>query len=86
MPLQGTPYLVVVAEPGPTATTPGRLHAFLARGDQGVNYAAGVWHHPLIAMDQVSDFLVIDRRGGGQNCDEVPLLQPTLLAHPSAPA
>ena len=49
--------------------------AFLARDGQGVNYRAGTWHHPLIALDQVSNFLVIDRGGPGKNCDEVDLLQ-----------
>ena len=86
MPLQRSPYLVVVAEPGSPDSQPGRLHAFLARGDQGVNYAPGVWHFPLIALDAVSDFLVIDRRGPGDNCDEVALAQPCLLAHPGAGA
>ena len=82
MPLQRTPYLVVVAEPGSAPAVPGRLHAFVARGDQGVNYAAGVWHHPLIALDEVSDFLVIDRRGAGHNCDEAELAEPWFLDHP----
>ncbi len=82
MPLQGRPYLVVVAEPGPQAAAPGRLHAFLAQGGQGVNYAPGVWHHALIAVDEVSDFLVIDRAGEGDNCDEVQLAQGYVLAYP----
>jgi len=62
----------VVAPPG---KAPGveDLQVFLARGDQGVNYATGVWHHPLLALDEVSDFLVIDRSGPGHNCDEVAL-------------
>ncbi|WP_407278432.1 ureidoglycolate lyase [Aromatoleum evansii] len=72
VPLSDAPYLVVVA---PTGDTPGiqDLRVFLARGDQGVNYARGVWHHPLLALDGVSDFLVIDRAGEGPNCDEVRL-------------
>ena len=84
MPLQRSPYLVVVAEPGSPASQPGPLHAFLARGDQGVNYSPGVWHYPLIALDAVSDFLVIDRRGTGHNCDEAQLAQTYLLAYPGA--
>jgi ureidoglycolate lyase len=84
MPLQGRPYLVVVAEAGPHLSVPGRLHAFVAQGGQGVNYAPGVWHHPLIAVDEVSDFLDIDRAGEGDNCDEVQLAQGYLLAHPRA--
>jgi ureidoglycolate lyase len=82
MPLQRRPYLVVVAEPGPQASIPGTLHAFLAQGEQGVNYAPGVWHHPLIAVDDVSDFLVIDRAGAGDNCDEVRLEPVYVLEYP----
>ena len=69
MPLNGRDYLAVVA----SAAEPEALRCFLARGDQGVNYAAGTWHHPLLALDVVSDFLVIDRSGPGANCDEVAL-------------
>ena len=73
MPLSGRPYLVVVAPAGP-APKACDLRVFLARGDQGVNYAPGVWHHPLLALGKVSDFLVIDRSGPGANCDEVELV------------
>ena len=38
--------------------------------DQGVNYAKGVWHHPLLALHDTSDFLIIDRSGPGDNCEE----------------
>jgi len=63
-------YLVVVAE-DPTAMP----RAFLASHGQGVNYRRGCWHHPLLALDEVSDFLVIDRGGPGDNCDEQTLAQ-----------
>jgi ureidoglycolate lyase len=69
MPLQGRPYLVVVAPPGERVDA-ADLHAFLACGDQGVSYAPGTWHHPLIALEAVSDFLVVDRAGPGNNCEE----------------
>jgi ureidoglycolate lyase len=49
------------------------MQAFVARGFQGVSYARGVWHHPLIALHKASDFLVVDRSGPGNNCDEVAL-------------
>ena len=75
VPMQNRPYLVVVAESLADSKEPGKVHAFIARGDQGVNYAAGVWHHPLIAVDEVSDFLVVDRQGEGHNCDEFTLDQ-----------
>ena len=79
IPMSGKPYLVVVAPAG-AAPRAGELKVFLARGDQGVNYAAGVWHHPLLALDAVCDFIVIDRRGPGPNCDEVELDIPGIIA------
>lgn len=79
MPLQGRPYLVVVAPPG-EAFALADLRAFLARGEQGVSYAPGVWHHPLLALEAVSDFLVVDRDGPGSNCDERPLPGPVEVA------
>lgn len=69
IPLSGHRYLVAVAPAGP-APDPAAVRVFLARGDQGVNYGRGVWHHPLLALDKAADFLVIDRSGPGNNCDE----------------
>jgi ureidoglycolate lyase len=70
VPLGPAPFLVLVAPPGKTVT-PADLRAFRTAPGQGVNYRRGTWHHPLIALDQVSEFLVIDRGGPGENCDEV---------------
>lgn len=64
-------YLVLVAPPGEFDSQ--QMRAFICQGFQGVNYAKGVWHHPLIAMDKVSDFIVVDRIGEGHNCDEIQL-------------
>lgn len=68
--MSGRPFLVVVAAPG-VAPSAGDLHAFVTNGRQGVNYARGTWHHPLIAFGAPGEFLVIDRGGPGENCDEV---------------
>lgn len=74
VPMSGRPWVVVVAPPGLAPTpAPAALRAFLCRGDQGVQYARGTWHHPLIALEAESDFLVVDRVGEGHNCDEVEL-------------
>ena len=78
IPMSGKPYLVVVAPAGEPPTVED-LKVFLARGDQGVNYATGVWHHPLLALEAVCDFLVVDRSGPGHNCDEVQLDTPGLI-------
>ena len=79
IPMSGRPYLVVVAPAG-AAPRVEDLRVFLARADQGVNYATGVWHHPLLALEGVSDFLVVDRSGPGHNCDEVQLETAGLIA------
>ena len=49
MPLAGRPFLVVVAPQG-ERIVPTEIRAFLAHGKQGVNFTAGVWHHPLLAL------------------------------------
>lgn len=71
IPLEGRPFLVVVAPAGDLV--PDDIKIFNARGDQGVNYAKGVWHHFSLVLNQPSDFLVIDRAGPGENLDEVEL-------------
>lgn len=78
VPLSGHPYLVVVAAADSTPAV-ANLRAFRCEGHQGVNYARGVWHHPLLALDGVSDFLVIDRAGPGDNCDVVDLGETAVL-------
>lgn len=78
MPLNGRPYLVAVAPRGDTFGA-NDVRVFLARGDQGVNYAAGVWHHPLLVLGEVSDFLIVDRAGPGANCDERDLPEPLTI-------
>lgn len=67
-PLADHPWLVVVAPDD--HGRPGEPRAFLAHGRQGVNYRANVWHHPLMALGVVSDFLVVDRDGEGSNLEE----------------
>jgi ureidoglycolate lyase len=71
-PLDGVPFLVVVA------VSPDRIQAFRANGDQGVNYRPNTWHHALLAIGQTSRFLVVDRGGPGENCDEVGI-EPAVL-------
>lgn len=85
IPLSGRAWLAVVAPSGnpPSASD---LRLFLCNGDQGVNYAPGVWHHPLLALDDVSDFIVLDRSGPGENCDIIELPEPAIIpAFPNSP-
>ncbi|MBL1430747.1 MAG: ureidoglycolate lyase [Robiginitomaculum sp.] len=71
IPLNNRPWLVVVAAKGEFA--PANMRAFLAQANQGVNFAAGTWHHFSLALGEVSDFLVIDRQGKSADCREIAL-------------
>ena len=68
IPLARARFVIVVAPAG--APRPSYLHAFVTDGVQGVNYRAGVWHHPLLVLDQVSDFVVLDRGASETDCEE----------------
>lgn len=74
-PLSDHDWLVVVAD----SPDPAALRCFHARGDQGVQYARGVWHHPLLVLVPSQDFLVIDRTGPGENLEEHDLPPGALL-------
>ncbi|MGO7921147.1 ureidoglycolate lyase [Rhizobium ruizarguesonis] len=80
-PVSGRPFLVIVSED--ENGRPGRPQVFLARGDQGVNYRRNVWHHPLMALEQASDFLVVDRDGPGNNLEEYFFETPYIIKEPA---
>jgi ureidoglycolate lyase len=80
VPLSGRPFLVGVSQDD--GDRPGRPKIFLARADQGVNYFANVWHHPLMALGEVSDFLVVDRDNTGANLQEYFFDKPYTIAQP----
>ena len=71
VPLGGRPYLVAVAPAG--AFDVSKVRLFRAEPHQGVHYRKGVWHHFLLVLDAESLFLVIDRAGPGDNCEEAEL-------------
>lgn len=67
LPLQDRPWLVVVAEDVHDFAS---YRAFTATGLQGINYARNTWHHPLLVLDAGSRFLIVDRKGPGNNLEE----------------
>lgn len=79
-PIDDRPWLVAVSED--EDGRPGRPQVFRAGGRQGVNYRRDVWHHPLIAVGATSDFLVVDRLGGGVNLEEYFFATPYLIEAP----
>jgi ureidoglycolate lyase len=68
-PLQNETWLVLVCENPHDEKS---YRAFKASGIQGVNYHINTWHHPLLVANE-SRFIVVDRKGEGQNLEEVSL-------------
>lgn len=81
MPLRAEPFLIVVAPRG-DSVPPASVAAFFTNGEQGVNYHRGTWHHPVIALREASEFLVLDREGPGENCDECSFERESLVLQP----
>ena len=73
-PVDGGRMLIIVAPPGELDES--QIRAFISAPDQGVNYARGTWHHPLLCLQHPGRFIVVDRGGDGHNCDEQMLKQP----------
>ena len=76
-PLSTNQYLVVVAPPGELDIK--QIVAFLAEPNQGINYRPGTWHHYSLALDEISDFLVVDRIGPRVDYDEANLPEDLLI-------
>lgn len=76
MPLNGSAWLVVVCTDPRIASS---YRAFSVTGRQGVNYARNCWHHPLLVIEETSPFLVVDRKGGGDNLEEYRLEEESWL-------
>ena len=65
IPMKETTFLAFVAPEGDKPDLD-KVEAFIISKGVGVNYNAGIWHFPLIATEDM-DFLVVDRKGKGNN-------------------
>jgi ureidoglycolate lyase len=65
IPMKETTFLAFVAPEGAKPDLY-KVEAFIIPKGVGVNYNAGIWHFPLIATEDM-DFLVVDRKGEGDN-------------------
>ena len=65
MPMKETTFLAFVAPPGDFPEID-KIKSFMVPPKKGINYKPGVWHFPLISTED-TDFLVIDRKGSGNN-------------------
>ena len=65
VPMKETIFLSFVAPPG-NAPEINKIQSFIIPPKMGINYKPGIWHFPLISTED-TDFLVIDRKGSGEN-------------------
>ena len=65
VPLAVARYMVVVCpQTDDGAPDIEHLRAFTAHGAQGINYEAGVWHHPMTALDSPGTFAILTWQDG----------------------
>ncbi len=81
LPLNGGSFLIVVA--GSLATGEpeiASLQAFTVQRGQGIVYAPGVWHLPLVALEHHAEFAMLMWEDGTQDdCDERLLASPFMV-------
>ena len=65
VPMKETTFLVFVAPKGNKPDL-NKIEAFIVPPGIGVNYNPGTWHFPLISTENMN-FLIIDRKGSGDN-------------------
>lgn len=68
IPMSKRPFLVIVSED--RDNIPQTPLAFLTKPGQGVNIGQNIWHGVLTTLGEVSDFVVVDRGGPGDNLEE----------------
>ena len=65
IPMKETTFLVFVA-PKEEKLDLNKIEAFIIPPGIGINYNPGTWHFPLISTEDMN-FLVVDRKGSGEN-------------------
>ena len=65
IPMKETTFLSFVAPPGESPEI-SKIQSFIVPPKTGINYKPGIWHFPLISTED-TNFLVIDRKGDGNN-------------------
>ncbi len=70
VPVDVSRYVLMVAPDMGGKPDETRLRAFVARGDQVVNYHLGAWHHPMRVLDRPARFAVLMWTTGRKPDDE----------------
>ena len=65
IPMKETTFLVLVAPKGDKPVIE-KVQSFIVAPGIGINYKVGIWHFPLISTEDMN-FLVVDRKGSGEN-------------------
>ena len=65
IPMKETTFLAFVAPNGDKPDL-NKIEAFIIPPGIGINYKPGTWHFPLISTEDMN-FLVVDRKGSGDN-------------------
>ena len=65
IPMKETTFLAFVAPSGKSPEID-KIQSFVIPPKRGINYKPGIWHFPLISTED-TNFLVIDRKGIGEN-------------------
>lgn len=74
-----TSYLVIVAKTDEKSSNllpdPSSLRAFICKGNQSITYGAGIWHAPMVVIDEETphiDFAVFIHENGvaDEDCEE----------------
>jgi len=81
VPMTAPRYAVLVAAATPDgAPDLATLRAFAVASHQAINYDPGTWHHPMIALDAPSDFVMLAWEDGtAGDCVEHPLPEGVVL-------
>ena len=78
VPLNNQEYLVVVARDN--SGKPENPEAFLAKGNQGINFHTNIWHGTLMAFGKTNGFLIVDRSAvGKENLEEFFFEEPYIV-------
>jgi ureidoglycolate lyase len=79
-PLAQRPFLSIVCPD--EGGIPGTPRAFMCSPGQGINMAMNTWHGVLTPLGEVTDFLIVDRGGEGNNLEEYFFDQPWIVVGP----
>ena len=72
MPLGNARFIIIAAaDSGHNEPDWNSIQVFSAGAGQGISFHRNIWHHPLLAVDETGDFLVVDRLSQADSGDNL---------------